>query len=89
MKDVLDPTAGAVLGRRFVRRGSILASTLVLLAAGAFAQKNSDCLDCHADKSLTMSRRGGTISVFVDQAAFVKSVHGAADCIACHADLAG
>jgi hypothetical protein len=85
----LEPAAEGIAGRRSVRRGWFLASTLLLLAAGAFAQKNSDCLDCHADKSLTMTRRGRTVSVFVDQAAFEKSVHGAADCIACHADLEG
>jgi hypothetical protein len=66
-----------------------LVFVLGICAGGARAQKSGDCLDCHGDKSLTARRAGRTVSLYVDPAGLAKSVHGAADCIACHADLAG
>ncbi len=50
---------------------------------------NSDCLDCHEDDSLTMDRNGVEVPVYVDEAVFDNSVHGALDCIDCHVDLDG
>jgi len=79
----------ATAGRRNRRAGWAATVVLGLFAGGAFARSNSDCLDCHSDKSLSTKRGGRTVSLFVDKAVFEKSVHGAADCIACHADLAG
>ncbi len=54
-----------------------------------YAQENSDCFACHSDNTLTGKRKGRTISVFVDEAKFPQSVHGALACIDCHADLNG
>ena len=51
-----------------------------LLAGGAHAQENSECLDCHEDRELTGTRNGRTVSVYVDvkrlkSAAFERRVH--------------
>lgn len=68
---------------------------LVLLGIGLFgagpllAQENSDCLTCHGDKSLTGTRKGKTIAVYVDAKRFESTVHGSVPCVGCHADLAG
>ena len=39
---------------------------------------------CHGDASLTMQKRGRTISLFVDVAKFRRSVHGSQACMDCH-----
>ena len=68
---------------------------LVLLAAAAFlttpaqAQESTDCLACHTERSLTGTRAGKTISVFVNEKTLAGSVHGPLPCVACHADVAG
>lgn len=62
---------------------------MTVAAGGALAQENTDCLDCHADRTITGERNGREISVFVDGGTFGASVHSALDCVACHGDLAG
>ncbi|MGB2869970.1 MAG: hypothetical protein WBD36_16090 [Bacteroidota bacterium] len=64
-------------------------ATVLCLAGRALAQENSDCFSCHNDKSLTGTRKGRTISVFVDEKKFSGSIHSSLSCISCHADLAG
>jgi len=66
-----------------------LAASIIFsaLSKPAFAQDNSDCLACHSDPSLTGRRAGRTISLFVNEAVAVKSVHGSLSCVSCHADL--
>jgi hypothetical protein len=66
----------------------------VLLAAAALpvsvrAQENSDCFSCHSDRTLQGSRKGRTMSVFVDEKRFAGSIHGSLSCVSCHADLEG
>jgi len=66
---------------------------LALLAAGSALQgeepiKNSDCLDCHADNTLTKTNAlGREISLFVDAGLFSNSVHRASLCVNCHPDI--
>lgn len=49
---------------------------------------NSDCLDCHGDKTLTTTNSAGReISLFVDAAKLAASVHRTNTCVSCHADL--
>ena len=52
-----------------------------------FAQDNSDCFSCHDDKSLTGTRKGRTISVYISEQKFTQFVHGSVPCIGCHVDL--
>ena len=50
--------------------------------------KNSDCLDCHADNTLTKTNAAGKeIGLFVDAAKLAASAHQTNTCISCHADL--
>src|SRR5450432_962497 len=73
-----------------MKRGSCLWFALwLLMAAPAFAGvKNSDCLDCHGDKTLSKTNSAGrAITLFVDAAKLKLSAHATNTCISCHADL--
>lgn len=59
-----------------------------VLTVTAQAIKNSDCMECHNDTSLTKtSDSGKEILLFVDLLKFQSSVHGEFSCIDCHADI--
>lgn len=66
---------------------------LVALGTGLAARanepvKNSGCLECHADQTLTrLDAAGRAISLFVDAAELAASVHQDIRCAACHEDL--
>jgi formate dehydrogenase gamma subunit len=62
-----------------------LLATTVLTAAEI---KNSDCLECHNDKTLTTTNAAGrTVSLFVDPALLAASVHRTNSCTSCHNDI--
>ena len=64
--------------------------TLALMVAisAVAGLKNSDCLDCHGDETLTKTNAlGKAVSLFVDVAKFKLSAHRTNACISCHADL--
>jgi cytochrome b subunit of formate dehydrogenase len=55
---------------------------------GATKIKDSDCLACHGDASLTTEENGKQISLFVDQAKIKHSFHGRLfGCVDCHTDV--
>ena len=61
-----------------------------LLAAASAAEpiKNSACLECHEDKTLTKTNAAGKeVSLFVDVAKLAASVHKTNTCASCHADI--
>ena len=60
-----------------------------LAGCSAFAGvKDSDCLDCHGDNTLTKTNATGKVtSLFVDFAKFKLSAHHTNSCINCHADI--
>lgn len=68
-----------------------------LLAAGtlfsvsvsaAEAIKNSSCLECHSDKTLTKTNAAGReVKLFVDEAKLKGSTHKTNLCVSCHADV--
>src|SRR5262245_47883951 len=63
---------------------------LSILTLRSFAEdlSNDVCLSCHNDPELVKELPGGKkVSVFVNEEKFKKSVHGANDCISCHADI--
>ena len=69
---------------RLIFSGGML---LGITAAAAPALKNSFCLDCHADKTLSMTNAAGKeISLFVDKAQLAASAHGTNTCVSCHTD---
>ena len=52
-------------------------------------QPGAQCLACHGDKSMSTTRGGKTVSLYVDGKKFAASVHGSFGCTGCHADLEG
>jgi formate dehydrogenase gamma subunit len=68
-----------------------LAVLLVVLAAGGQAAeliKDSDCLDCHNDKSLVKTNAiGRAVSLFVNEPVLRASVHSTNSCQSCHPDI--
>ncbi|MFA7227601.1 MAG: cytochrome c3 family protein [Melioribacteraceae bacterium] len=61
----------------------------ILLASTVFAQSKDDqlCLDCHADKTLTSTRGGKQVSLFINGKSFAGSVHEQISCTGCHSDV--
>ncbi len=62
----------------------IVSGFLLLISPLATAGGNADCLSCHADKGATMSRKGKTISLYVDAGKLGMSAHAGLECISCH-----
>jgi formate dehydrogenase gamma subunit len=61
---------------------------LVATTSAAEPIKNSACLDCHGDKTLTKTNAAGKdVSLFVDVAKLAASVHKTNLCASCHADI--
>lgn len=59
-------------------------------AVGATAEpiKNSTCMECHSDNTLSKTNSAGReISLFVDEAKFNSSVHKTNSCQSCHSDI--
>src|SRR5271157_853913 len=52
-------------------------------------QPGAQCLACHGDKSMSTTRGGKTVSLFVDGKRFAASVHAGFGCTGCHAVLEG
>ncbi len=64
----------------------------VLMAVAALSccagLKDSDCLDCHSDKTLATTNAAGSVeSLFADEALLRASVHRTNTCSSCHSDL--
>ncbi len=57
--------------------------------ARAADQPGAECLACHGDKSMSTTRAGRTVSLYVDGKKFAASVHASFGCTGCHADLEG
>ena len=45
---------------------------------------DKDCLTCHSDPDLSMTKGGETISLFVDEASHEGSIHADTSCAQCH-----
>ena len=76
-------------GALSARRLALAAALFLGLSRAAVAQENSDCLECHSDKTMSKKRAGQTVSLYVDQKRLAKSVHDGAPCVGCHSALAG
>ena len=67
---------------------TLAAGLLGTTALSAAEMQNSDCLDCHSDKTMTATNAAGrAISLFVDPAALAASVHRTNSCASCHNDI--
>ncbi|HVU44658.1 MAG TPA: cytochrome b/b6 domain-containing protein [Terracidiphilus sp.] len=80
----------------FVNSGSRNCTAALILALLAWAPtassaqrlKDSDCLACHSDRTLTQSASGKTESLYVDAGKLKHSVHGSLfTCVDCHKDV--
>ncbi len=57
-------------------------------AAAPKLRPNSDCMDCHGDKTLSKTNAAGkAVSLFVDEAKYTNSIHRTNACMSCHADI--
>ncbi len=74
-----------------VIRAAFAPFLLLLVLSSAFPAepiKNSACLDCHSDKTLSKTNAAGKeVSLFVDAAKLSSSVHKTNLCVSCHTDL--
>ena len=52
-------------------------------------QPGVPCLACHGEKSMSTTRDGKTVSLYVDGKTFATSVHASFGCTGCHADQEG
>jgi formate dehydrogenase gamma subunit len=76
----------SVIGRNRVWLWAALLISLPFTAAAGL--KNSDCLDCHSDKTLSKTNAAGKeVSLFVDAARLSGSAHKTNTCASCHADI--
>lgn len=64
--------------------GWVIAFMVSWSATAAMAQKNTDCYDCHNDKSMTMEKWGKEISLHVSPARYQNSAHSSLLCTNCH-----
>ncbi|NUN70566.1 MAG: cytochrome b/b6 domain-containing protein [Bacteroidetes bacterium] len=65
----------------------LLRSLSILLLFGitvSAAQTNDECLACHSDNSLTMEKKGKTVSLFVNDKHLGASPHKKFSCTSCH-----
>ena len=82
---ILDKGRTAAGCRAAALLGCMLAGFLV---SAAPALRDSDCLECHSDKTLSMTNAAGkAVSLFVDAARLAASVHKTNSCVSCHADV--
>jgi len=44
---------------------------------GRFSSTSQDCLACHNNRTLSMSKGGQTVALFVDEARLKESIHAA------------
>ena len=58
----------------------------VLFFGPVYGVDNETCLECHADKGLTVARGTKQVSLYVDSKILASSVHQAQACIDCHPD---
>ena len=63
-------------------------TVVIFIAASALYGQSQDaaCTMCHGNNSLSMTRQGRSVSLFVDGAKLKASVHGALSCSSCHAN---
>jgi formate dehydrogenase gamma subunit len=58
--------------------------TVFLFSGIAFSQSNEDCLACHDDADMTMTKGNKEISLYANPEVLMKSVHRKLNCVSCH-----
>jgi cytochrome b subunit of formate dehydrogenase len=70
-----------------ILKNSIIKIFLLFVIIGVYtgkAQTREDCLACHSDNTMTMDKRGKTVSIFMDEKILNVSTHKKLVCVACH-----
>jgi hypothetical protein len=80
---------GAVVAVLIATLFSLRLSERPVRAAAKDDPPGAECLACHGDKTMTTTRAGKTVSLYVDGKKFATSVHAGFGCTGCHADLEG
>jgi predicted CXXCH cytochrome family protein len=78
-------------GKIFLIISKVMLSIILLLLVPdgiVYAQSDDDCLMCHEDPTLTATRQGKTVSMFVNKKVLDNSVHEGMECSSCHPDAA-
>jgi predicted CXXCH cytochrome family protein len=60
---------------------------LFLFPTLLFPQSSAECLDCHSDKNLEITRNNQQISLFVNEDSYLESMHADMECTDCHVDF--
>jgi hypothetical protein len=76
-------------GTRVLGLLGALALAAPLSATVAEAQEAEECLACHGDRDLTTERDGRSVSLYVSERRFARSVHAELTCVGCHMDVSG
>ncbi|MEN8222996.1 MAG: cytochrome c3 family protein [Acidobacteriota bacterium] len=63
---------------------TIFAVFFIFLPLFLTSADNDTCMECHSDESLTATRGGREISMYVNLKVHLKSVHKEQDCVNCH-----
>ncbi|MBI5094565.1 MAG: cytochrome b/b6 domain-containing protein [Candidatus Hydrogenedentes bacterium] len=76
---------------RMMRNRALLPALIVLAvsaSAPSLALEDQECVVCHGDPTQSKQLPSGKVlSLYVDAAAYAKSVHGANGCVSCHAGI--
>jgi predicted CXXCH cytochrome family protein len=76
-----------VTKKRFPFLVGVLFFVAVLMSELSYGQSADVCMMCHGRASLSISKQGRQVSLFVDGARFKSSVHASIPCIGCHKGL--
>jgi cytochrome b subunit of formate dehydrogenase len=66
---------------------SLFLCLFVVFSPAAFCQSAQDCLVCHGNPTISMTKGGKTVSLYVDQARLKDSIHSLMTCVDCHQGL--
>lgn len=73
------------------KHGSFLASVsfvfAFLIPVLLHGESSAVCMMCHGNASMSMSKQGRKVSLFVDATRFKSSVHASIPCVSCHKGL--
>ena len=72
----------------FLRLVILVSLVTLLLPRVLLGQTDEDCLFCHEDNTLTATRKGRVVSMFVNYQTLQHSVHKEVECASCHPDAA-
>jgi cytochrome b subunit of formate dehydrogenase len=62
----------------------LLVGILLFLPSKISSQTNDDCLACHSDNKMTMTKNGKEVSIYVDSKIIGGSAHKNLACLSCH-----